>query len=83
MGYIKRCLVGFDQFANVVIGGTNDETISARAGRLRFLHPYTWGFLAKALDIIQYQHVEGAITHDEQRAEEVVKEEKRAETEGL
>lgn len=33
MSYIKNILIGFDQFANTLIGGSPDETISSRFGR--------------------------------------------------
>lgn len=83
MNYAFRVLVAFDQFANVVIGGSPDETISARSGRLQFQYPWTWGVLARLLNTVQPGHTEGAIEHDEGRAEEVVLKEKDAEKEGL
>jgi hypothetical protein len=76
--------VAFDQAAGTLIpGGRDDETISARAGRLRFEHPYSWGLLARALDTISPGHCERAIEHDRQRAEAVAKLEEESEKEGL
>lgn len=33
--YIRRVLIGFDQFCNSILGGYPDETISARLWRTR------------------------------------------------
>lgn len=69
--YVKRVLVAFDMFWNVVLLGHPDETISTRAGRARD-HGKLWGrILADVLDKLQPQHVELARVHDEQRAEVV------------
>jgi len=74
--YIINCLVAFDQFCNVVLGGNPDETISARCGR-------NGNYLSKAvrwvLNAIQPGHCEAAIEHDEQRAAKVVTIEDHAE----
>ena len=59
LGYVKRVLIGLDQFGNTLIGGAPDETISARAGRLR--HRHGWKQLAWALNKIDRNHVEDAI----------------------
>jgi hypothetical protein len=81
--YISNLLVGLDQFGNTLIGGSPDETISARAGRLRIKHPYTWGALAWALDKVQTKHVQDAIINAGDRAEGIVKVEDKAEKKGL
>lgn len=60
--YYIRVLLGFDQFINTLIGGEPDETISARAGRLR--NRVCWKQLAWCLDKIQPNHVEQAILHE-------------------
>lgn len=76
--------VAFDQAAGTLLpGGRDDETISARAGRLRFERPYSWGVLARTLDTISPGHCERAIAHDKQRALDVASIEKQAEDEGL
>jgi len=62
MKYITKVLLGLDQFANTVIGGAPDETISARAGRLR--KRFFWKQLAWTLDHIQPNHTEQAICHE-------------------
>lgn len=59
MKYIKKVLLGLDQFANTLIGGYPDETISARSGRLK--HRQGWKQLAWVLDHIQRNHTDGAI----------------------
>ncbi len=59
MSYIMRVLLGLDQFGNTIIGGAPDETISARAGRLR--DRFFWKQLAWVLDWIDRNHVEDAI----------------------
>lgn len=62
MKYITKVLLGLDQFGNTIIGGAPDETISARAGRLR--NRFGWKQLAWILDRIQPDHVEEAICHE-------------------
>lgn len=70
--YIKRVLVAFDVFCNVVLGGNMDETISARAGRAKD-NGWKWGiWLADLLNWIQPYHVQLAILHDKQRADRVI-----------
>jgi len=59
MRYIKKVLLGLDQFGNTIIGGSPDETISARAGRLR--HRQGWKQLAWVLDKIQPNHTYNAV----------------------
>lgn len=70
--YVKRVLVAFDVFWNVVLGGNMDETISARAGRAKDAGKL-WGiWLSGILNWIQPYHVQLAIEHDEERAKDVV-----------
>lgn len=57
--YVVRTLLGLDQFANTLLGGAPDETISARAGRNR--SKKGWRVLAWALNRIDPGHVEDAI----------------------
>ena len=62
MNYFIRVLLGLDQFGNTLIGGEPDETISARAGRLK--SKFGWKQLACGLDYLQSKHVEEAIEHE-------------------
>jgi hypothetical protein len=68
MRYFIKVLLGIDQFANTLIGGAPDETISARAGRRRnagtVASKLFWKPLANTLDFIQDDHVEKAICHE-------------------
>lgn len=69
--YVKNVLIGFDQFANTLIGGHPGETISARSGRAA-AEGKSWGkFLSWALNHIQHDHTLGAEQNDEQRAKVV------------
>lgn len=68
MRYVIKVLLGLDQFCNTIIGGAPDETISARAGRLRsgrrVVDRFAWRPLAYVLDSLQSDHVEKAICHE-------------------
>lgn len=66
--YIKNVLIAFDRLGNTIIAGDPDETISARAGRLRNRNSVA-KTLADVLDWIQPNHVQRAIEHDRKRAE--------------
>ena len=46
--YFGRVLVGVDQLANTLIGGWPDETVSARAWRLR--RRPAWGLARRVID---------------------------------
>jgi hypothetical protein len=63
--YLKRLLLGIDQLGNTILGGFADETISARAGRLRnkpgVLNHIFWRPLAWTLNKLDRHHVEDAI----------------------
>jgi len=54
--WIKRFalqfLVAVDQLANVFIGGYADETLSARAYRMKTKGQKYWGWTAKAIDML-------------------------------
>jgi hypothetical protein len=58
-----RVLVAFDQLANVLMGGIEDETISARAWRNR--HLTRWRVAMHAIDAIAW-HVAGDEHHCEE-----------------
>lgn len=68
MKYVTKVLLGLDQFANTIIGGAPDETISARAGRLKN-RPF-WKQLAWTLDKIQPNHVENAIASEREGSQQ-------------
>ena len=44
-----QVLIAFDQLANTLIGGHADETLSARAHRMRVKGQPYWGWLARAI----------------------------------
>lgn len=70
-GYIRRVLVGFDQFWNVVSDGLPDETISARSERDALKGELLGKIMVRGLDLIQAHHGEKAEIGDETRAEKV------------
>lgn len=49
MSYATRVLIAVDQVVNAVIGGQPDETLSARAWRLRE-QSRTWGLARRVID---------------------------------
>ena len=60
-----RVMLAHDQAANAAFGGSEDETISSRAGRAA-RRGDRWGcVLCKLLDKIDPDHCEGAIEPDE------------------
>lgn len=70
-GYVKRVLIGFDQFANVVLNGHPDETISSRSARAA-TQGKLWGkTMSKFLDLFQKDHGATAEAGDLERAETV------------
>jgi hypothetical protein len=67
-GYIKRVLIGFDMFVNVVANGHPDETISARSGRAAS-EGKIWGkAMAGFLNLFQKNHSVKAEAGDLERA---------------
>lgn len=48
--YLLNLAVGVDQLANALIGGSADETLSARAHRMRAKRQRWWGWTANAID---------------------------------
>lgn len=46
--YLLNVLIGLDQFVNTVFRGFPDETLSARAWRLR--HRFPWNLARRAID---------------------------------
>jgi len=70
-GYIHRTLVGLDQFANVLFGGSPDMTISSRLG-IAALKGKWWGKAgSKFLNLFQRQHSPKAAAGDVERSESV------------
>jgi hypothetical protein len=68
-GYVKRVLIGFDQFVNTVAGGHPDETISARSGRAA-TEGKVWGkAMAGFLNLFQSNHSAKAQAGDLERAD--------------
>ena len=77
--YWYRVLRALDVFANVVVNGKEDETISARSGRWAHkAHGGPWYYrwparaLTAFLNAIQVDHGEQAMSGDLERASEIV-----------
>lgn len=77
--YWYRVLRALDVFANVVAGGKEDETISARSGRWAHkAHGGPWYYrwparaLTAFLNAVQVDHGEQAMSGDLERASEIV-----------
>ena len=71
-GYVKKSLVGLDQFVNVLTDGLPDETISSRAARWDTEDKgvkHAMGFaMSKFLDLFQKDHGAKAEAGDAERA---------------
>ena len=82
-GYVKRDLVGFDQFVNVLTDGDPDETISSRMARWATedsgLKHDLGSAVSKGLDLFQKDHGAKAEAGDLERAQTVVTTEESAE----
>jgi len=76
--YWWRVLVALDQFANVVLGGNPDETISARSARAAKRGNLLGKFMCWWLDKLQKNHGEQAEAGDLARAERVEEIEEQA-----
>jgi hypothetical protein len=70
-GYLHRTLVGVDQFANVLLGGNPDETISSRSQRAANRGNLVGKFMTWWLGKIQPSHGYDAESGDVERAEKV------------
>lgn len=77
--YWFRCLDALDIFANVLMGGLEGETISARCGRWALVvhgHGVVWhwiaGFMVRWLDVIQPDHGQRAIAGALGRSQQLV-----------
>lgn len=63
--WLLNILIAIDQFANTVLGGDPDETISSRAAKSA-RKGNTWGcVLCKFLHKLDPDHCEKSIEHDE------------------
>lgn len=51
-GYLKQILIAVDQFANTLLSGYADETLSSRAHRMREKGHRYWGWTAGAIDLL-------------------------------
>lgn len=70
--YLLNLAVGVDQLANALIGGSADETLSARAHRMRAKRQRWWGWTASAIDRLffwQRDHCLNAHLAELQRAQ--------------
>lgn len=62
-------MIGLDQWANALLGGAPDETISARAGRAR-ARGKRWGrVLCWVLDRLDPGHCEEAVESERERTQ--------------
>lgn len=77
-GWVHRSLVALDQFANVLTGGKNDETISARSQRAANCGNRFGKFMVWWLDKLQPGHGKLAEAGDLRRAEDIERTEKEA-----
>ena len=65
----KRVAVGADQMLNAAWGGSEDETISSRAGKGAGRGVWHWCLLCRLLDWIDPRHCQNNIEPDEGRKE--------------
>lgn len=70
-GYVMRCLVALDQFANVVAGGESDETLSSRWARADLNGSRLGRLGSRILDLFQPDHGARAQAGDLARGEAV------------
>jgi hypothetical protein len=70
--YLMRVIVAFDMFANVILFGNADQTISSRAA-LAWHANRPWGcFLCRILDWLEKDHCLNAVVNDRARAQLIV-----------
>jgi hypothetical protein len=69
--YFINAAIAFDVFVNVLLGGLEGETLSARSGRAKDAGKLWGRLLAGVLNAIFPGHTKGAQLHDAQRAETV------------
>ena len=56
--YLKNILISIDQFANTVLGGHPDETLSSRAQHLKEKGVYWWANIINGIFFWQKDHCE-------------------------
>ncbi|KMJ54978.1 hypothetical protein ACG97_01145 [Vogesella sp. EB] len=61
----QRVAVALDQAANAAIGGSEDETISSRAGKGARRGVWHWCLLCRVLDWLDPGHCQKSIEADE------------------
>lgn len=67
---MKQVAIAFDQFLNACLGGMADETLSARAHRMRVKGHKHWSWTANAIDKLffwQFDHCFRAWEAEKQR----------------
>jgi hypothetical protein len=64
--YVINLLIGIDQAANSLIGGSPDETVSSRCARGQ--EHWYWKILGRAIDAIQPGHCAKALASEQARA---------------
>lgn len=62
--YLWNVLISLDQFANTLIGGDPDETISSRAGK-KAPHSKGWFYMCRLLHLVDKNHCAKSIEPDE------------------
>ena len=71
MNQLMQILIAIDQLLNTLIpGGYADETLSARAHRMRVKGQPYWGWLARAINLLffwQEDHCQGAWLEETRR----------------
>jgi hypothetical protein len=71
-GYVLRLLIAADMFANVMLGGHEDETISTDTGLMATKHQFVGVVVSRALDLFQSDHGAKAGAGDLERAQQEV-----------
>lgn len=67
--YLLSALIALDRFVNALLGGSHDETISARAARARAQNAI-WGcLLCKLLDRVDPGHCDASMATDRRDAQ--------------
>lgn len=72
MQAIQQVLIALDQLFNALFGGFADETLSARAHRMRLKKHKWWGWAAGAIDLLffwQDEHCKTAYESEITRAQ--------------
>lgn len=74
-GYVRKDLIGLDQFVNVLLDGDPDETISSRAARWATeddgIKKHIGEAVSRGLDLFQSDHGAKAEAGDDARADKV------------